>query len=231
MRRIMIAAMLACLAAPASAAERRYSVTDFDRIQVEGPFEVTLTTGRSGSATATGDLRAIDRLSLEVQGRTLRIRPNRSAWGGYPGESVSGPVKIAVSTRDLRAASVNGSGSVAVDRATGLRFDLTVLGTGRIGIAKVEADNLFVGLMGSGKIELAGKTKEFVATIQGTGNLEASDLTAEEAKINADTAGEISVGVRRDAEIIATGHGDTTIIGNPACNVKSQGAGRVTCGS
>lgn len=228
MRSIMIAAL--AVAAPAAAAERRYSVTDFDRVQVEGPFHVTLMTGKSGSATASGDMRAIDRLSLEVQGGTLRIRPNRSAWGGFPGEAGGGPLKIVVSTRDLRAASVNGSGSLAIDKAKGLRFGLTLLGSGRIEIAHVEADNLSVGLAGSGKIALAGKAKELVATIQGSGNFDAAGLSADEAKINADTAGEISVAVRRDAEIVATGHGDTKIIGKPSCNVKLLGAGRVDCG-
>jgi hypothetical protein len=227
----MIAATVALIAAPADAAERRYSVTDFDRIQVEGPFEVTLTTGRSGSATATGDVRAIDRLSLEVQGRTLRIRPNRSAWGGFPGEAGGGPLKIAVTTHGLRAASVNGSGSIAIDGAKGLRFDLTVRGSGHIGIAKVEADNLSVGLLGSGKIVLAGKAKELVATISGAGNLEAAGLTADEAKLTADTAGDISLGVRRDVEIIVTGQGDTHIVGRPSCRVKSLSSGRVVCGS
>jgi hypothetical protein len=227
----MLAAIAALSAAPADAAERRYSVTDFDRIQVEGSFDVTLTTGRSGSALASGDMRAIDRLSLEVQGRTLRIRPNRSAWGGYPGEAGGGPLKIAVSTHELRAASLSGPGSITIDKAKGLRFDIAVAGSGRIGVGNVEADNLTVGLMGSGRISLAGKAKELVATIQGAGDLDAKGLIAEEAKINADTAGAIFVGVRRAAEVNATGQGDTTIIGTPSCKVKSLGSGRVACGS
>jgi hypothetical protein len=49
---------------------------------------------------------------MEVQGRTLRIRPNRSAWGGYPGEG-AGPLKIELSTHGLRGASVSGAGSIS----------------------------------------------------------------------------------------------------------------------
>jgi hypothetical protein len=44
-----IAVLLAfALALPAAAAERRYPITDFDRIVVEGPFIVRLTTGGGG---------------------------------------------------------------------------------------------------------------------------------------------------------------------------------------
>jgi hypothetical protein len=225
----MLAAALVALAAPADAAERRFTVTGFERIQVDGPFEVTLATGRASSAVATGSAQAIDRVSIEVQGRTLRIRPNRSAWGGYPGEG-TGPLKISVSTHELRSASVSGSGSIAIDKAKGLRFDLSVAGSGRLGIGAVDADNLFVALIGSGKISLAGKTKELIASVQGAGDLDAAALTADEAKINADTAGAISVAVRRAAEVTATGPGDTKIIGRPSCKVKSLGSGRVACG-
>ena len=35
---------------PAAAAERRFAVTDFDRVVVEGPYQVRLATGRTTSA-------------------------------------------------------------------------------------------------------------------------------------------------------------------------------------
>lgn len=230
MKRIMLAAFAVLAAAPASAADRRFTVTSFDRIQVEGPYEVVLATGRAGSVTASGSNLAIDRVSIEVQGRTLRIRPNRSAWGGYPGQSV-GSVKLSVSTHELSAATVTGSGSLTIDRAKGLRFDLAVSGSGRVGIGAIEADNLFVGLMGSGRISLAGKAKELVATIQGAGDLDAAKLAADEAEIKADTSGTITIAVKRAAAVTATGLGDTIITGKPACTLKGQGAARVVCGS
>ena len=227
---MLAAATVAAAAAPAAAAERRFTVTDFDRILVDGPFKVTLSTGRSGSAVATGSNQALDRVSIEVQGRTLRVRPNRSAWGGYPGEG-SGTLVIKVSTHDLRGAVVTGSGSIDIDKAKGMRFEASVAGSGRIGIASLEADKLGVGLLGSGKIQLAGKVKELRATIQGAGDLDAEKLTVEDADINADTAGNISVGVRRAAKVTATGQGDTRIVGKPACTLKGLASGRVSCGT
>ena len=115
MKRIMLAGLALAAAAPATAAERRYTVTDFDRVQVDGPFVVTLSTGKAGSAVATGDQQAIDRVSIEVQGRLLKVRPNRSAWSGFPGEE-GGPLAIALTTHGLRGASVIGSGSLAIDK-------------------------------------------------------------------------------------------------------------------
>jgi hypothetical protein len=231
MSRIMLAAFLclAWLAAPAAAAERRYTVTDFDRIEVSGPFVVAVVTGRGSSALASGANGALDRLSIDVQGKTLRVRPNRSAWGGYPGEA-SGPLKIVLTTQSLRGASVSGSGSLTIDKAKAMRFDAAVSGTGNISLGSVEADMLAVGLLGSGSVKMAGKAKSLRATIQGSGSFDGEALLVEDAQINSDTAGQIGASVRRAATVTSTGTGDTRIFGSPACTVKQLGAGQVFCG-
>jgi hypothetical protein len=216
-------------AAPAAAAERRYSVTDFDRVQVDGPYRVTLLTGLTSGARAEGSAGALDGVSIDVQGRTLRVRRNSSAWGGYPGER-TGPVTIALTTRGLRAASVTGSGSLEIDRAAGLRVDVSVSGSGRLGVAGVEADNLVVGLLGGGGITLAGRARQLKATIQGSGDLAAAGLRAEDAQIIADTAGTVTVAVSRTVKLKASGPGDVEIVGNPSCTIEGQGSGRLACG-
>lgn len=229
MFRAFPATVLLAAAAPAAAAERSYSITDFDRVQVEGPYEVTLATGRSSSARASGSPEALDRVTVEVQGRTLRIRANRSAWGGTAGGPV-GPVRIEVTTRDLASAAVVGSGTLAIDRARGLRLDLSVSGSGRLSVGKIEADNLVVGLLGSGRISAAGSAKQLKATIQGTGDLDAPELRADDARVQADTSGTVTVTAGRTADVKATGPGDVTIAGTPSCTVKATGSGRVACG-
>ena len=229
MTRIMICAILALSAVPASAAERRYTVTDFDRIKVDGPFQVALTTGRPSSAVASGSNSAIERVSIDVQGRTLRVRANRSAWGGYPGEG-AGPVRIELSTHSLRAASLAGSGGPSIDKARTMQFDASVSGSGQIAIGAIDADTLALALLGSGKIIVSGKAKSLRAAIQGAGDLDAEALSVEDAQIIASTSGSIAVAVRRAATVTSTGQGDTRIIGSPACTVRSSGSGLVLCG-
>jgi hypothetical protein len=228
-RTLPAALLLLAAAAPAAAADRTYSITDFDRVQVEGPYEVTLVTGRSSSARATGSPAALDRISVDVEGRTLRIRANRSAWGGYPGSS-AGPVHIEAATRDLRMASVVGAGSLAIDKARGLRIDLSVSGSGTLSVARVEADTLVVGLLGSGRIAASGTAKQLKATIQGSGNFDAAGLRADDATLAAETAGTVAFAAARSAKVRSTGPGDVTVTGAPACTVQSLGSGRVRCG-
>ncbi|MGS1016369.1 GIN domain-containing protein [Allosphingosinicella humi] len=229
MKSILLVLAALAAAGPASAAERRITVTDYDRVQVEGPFTVTLATGKPNGAVVTGDGAALDRVSIDVQGRTLRVRANRSTWGGYPGED-PGPVTIALATHDLIGASVTGSGSLAIDKARAMRFELGVSGSGRIRLDSVETDILILGLLGSGRISIGGKTKSLRATIQGTGDLDAGALTAQDANIQSDTSGTVTLAAANSAAIVATGPGDVTVTGNPSCTVKMQGSGRVSCG-
>jgi len=228
-RTLPLALLLAAAASSAAAAERRYSVTDFDRVQVDGPYQVTVQTGLSSAARAEGSAEALERLAVDVQDRTLRVRRNASAWGGYPGDR-SGPVRISLTTRDLRAASVVGAGGLAVDRARGLRVDLSVSGSGRLEVGAVEADNLVVGLLGGGRITLAGRARQLKATVQGSGDLAAAGLRADDARILAETAGRVTVAVSRTVKLTAAGPGDVEIIGNPSCTVDAKGSGSIVCG-
>jgi hypothetical protein len=227
--RALAAAMAAAIAAPAAGAERRYSVTDFDRVQVDGPYEVTLTTGGSSQAMAAGDQAAIDRVSIDVQGRTLRVRPNPSAWGGYPGARI-GPVRVVVSTRDLRGATVIGPGSLLIDRARGLRLELSLSGSGSLTVGSVDADVLTLGTIGSGEIRVAGKAKQLRLTVEGSGDFDGRGLVSEDAQIVAGTSGTLVVGATRTARVTARGRGLVEILGTPACTLSGASAAIVICG-
>ncbi|HWT12740.1 MAG TPA: DUF2807 domain-containing protein [Allosphingosinicella sp.] len=231
MTRILLAlTALATAAAPAAAAERRYSVTDFERVVVEGPYIVRISAGRASSALASGSQAALDRVTVDVSGQTLRIRRNRSSWGGNPGAQ-EGPLTIELVSRTIRSVRLIGPGQVDVDRIRGLRADLIVEGSGRLSAGNVEADNLSLGLAGSGRIELSGTAEALTADIQGTGDVDGSALEAQSATVTTTTTGTVVLQVARAVNVNALGLGEVTILGRPACTVRGPNAGLVRCGS
>ena len=222
-------ALAAASATPVSGAERSYSVTDFDRIIVEGPYIVRVVAGRSTTARATGTSEALERLAMDVTGQTLRIRRDRT--GERSGHSVqAGPVTIVLTSRTIRSARLIGPGSLDVERAEGLQVDLTVQGSGRLRATSVAADSLSIGLLGSGRIELAGTAETLRATVDGTGDLDGAGLRTEQATVVTNTLGAVTLAVSREANISAMGLGNVTIAGRPSCNVRGPGAGQVSCG-
>ena len=117
------------IASPVSAATRNFGITSFEKIRVDGPYKVILTTGVAPFARASGSSAAIDKVAIDVRGNTLVVHTSQSAASGYPGAN-AGPVEIMLGTHDLSAAALNGSGSLAIDRVKGLSFDFSVQGSG-----------------------------------------------------------------------------------------------------
>ena len=227
MRIWLPALCIAALAAtPAAAAERSFSVTSFDRIRVDGPFRVRLTTGVSPFATATGSAAAIDSVSLDVQGRTLIVRGNPSSWGGYPGKA-GGPVEIAVGTHELSHAWLNGSGTLAITQVKGLSFDLALQGSGSVAIAKASVDQLKIGLSGSGSASISGSAPRLTAIVRGTSSLDAAGLSVKDAVVGAEGPAVVKVAVSNSAKIDARGTSSVEVSGEPACTVKSEGSATV----
>lgn len=221
-------AVLACTAAPAGAATRNFGVSGFDRIRVDGPFKVRLATGVAPFAVATGgSAAALDSVAIDVQGRTLVVRTNRSTWGGYPGEA-RGPVEISIGTHDLNAAWLNGSGSLAIDKARGLSFDLSVQGAGSASIGSVAVDQLKVSISGTGTASVAGAAPRLTAIVRGISTLDAAGLVARDATIGAQGPATVRLTVTNSAKIDAQGAATVELAGRPGCTVKATGSASVS---
>ncbi|HKX91250.1 MAG TPA: head GIN domain-containing protein [Sphingomicrobium sp.] len=227
--RACLPAMLLALAAasPADAATRNFGISGFDRVRVDGPFKVRLTTGVPPFAKATGSTTALDGLDFDVVGRTLIIHLNRSSWGGYPGEA-SGPVEISVGTHELSAAWLNGSGSLRINRVKGLTFDLSLQGSGDATIDQAEVDQLRVTILGSANAALSGRSGKLTATLRGISSLDASGLNAKDATIGAEGPATVKAAVSNSVKIDASGTASITLAGSPACTNKVSGSASVS---
>ncbi|WP_326525319.1 head GIN domain-containing protein [Sphingomonas sp.] len=226
-RAALVLLPLLSLAAPARADERRILLSAFDRIRVDGPFEVTVTTGKGAGATAIGDTRALDGVSVRLQGSTLIVGPSVNGWGGYPGTARTRP-RVVVTVPALRAAAVVGGGRLSVDRMAGQRVELNLTGAGTLDVARAEADRVDGTLIGTGRMTLAGKAMRATFQSNGAGGIDAAGLDARDLTVNWQSAGDGSFTARETAEVMAMGQGAITVAGGPACTVK--GSGPVTCG-
>lgn len=222
-----LALIAACAAAaPAGAATRNFGVSGFDRIRVDGPFKVSLKVGVAPFAVATGSTTAVDAVAIEVNGRTLVVRGNRSSWGGYPGEA-KGPVEISIGTHELTAAWLNGAGSLAIDKAKGLSFDLSVQGAGTASIGAVAVDQLKISLSGTASASIAGSAPRLTAIVRGISTLDAPGLTTKDATIGAQGPATVRLTVTDTAKVDAQGAAAVALTGNPACIVKAVGSATV----
>src|SRR5207302_6442980 len=160
------AAFALAFAAPAGAATRNFGITGFEKVRIEGPFKVRLTTGVAPFASASGSPAAIDRVAIDVRGNTLVVHSNTSSWGGYPGQG-GGTVEISLGTHDLSSAWLNGSGTLAINKVKGLSFDLSVAGSGGATIGQTNVDQLNVAVTGTASASLRGQADRLPAVVRG----------------------------------------------------------------
>lgn len=224
MRIIAFLLALGAVAAPAHAQdERRYSVTDFDKVRIDGGFRVEMVTDRSPFAIASGPYAAIEGVKVRVEGRTLIVSANRDNWAGTA-EQRRQPVVIRIGGHDLKKAYVNGSGYLSVDRVEGASFSLSVQGTGRATVEEIEVDSFDLLLNGAASARVGGDVEDSKIALLGLSALDADTFDTDRLDLVVDGPGRVTLGRAGDAKVRASGTGEVTLGGRPTCTLNLMGA-------
>jgi hypothetical protein len=112
-----------------------------------------------------------------------------------------------------------------------LRVAASLEGPGSLTIAAVAADRMDIGAVGSGVLTLAGTVATLNATVRGAGTFDGAKLAVADLKLTSESAGAVTLSVKRAANVTMSGNGAVKILGSPACTVKNVGSGTVSCGS
>lgn len=212
------------------AVQRSYTVGNFDRIEVAGPYQVRVRTGGAPSVSASGPEKLIERVVVEVKGDTLLIRPRKErgffSWGSGP----RGKATIEVSAAALREATIAGSGDIIVDKVTGTDFDGTVAGSGDLSLGSVAVESLKLTIAGSGGVRAgSGRARAAEYSIAGSGDIDARGVRLEKADVSIAGSGSIRGQATGTADVNIMGSGDVELTGGARCSVSKAGSGNVRC--
>lgn len=228
--------LLALFVAPllptaAAAADRRWDVGSFDRLRVDGPFEVRVATGAAPRASASGDPRVLERLAVNNNGGTLTVRLSGEGWRGIGAAAAAQPTVVTLSSPRLLAVTLTSPARVSVAGMKAERVTLSVTGTGTLAVTGIEAEEVITTLVGTGAMTLAGRAQSARLTTNGPGLVDAAALTTGDLTVLLDGAGETRAAARFNAQVTSTGLGKVTVTGNPRCTVRAAVNGPVTCGT
>jgi hypothetical protein len=240
MRKAILAGMIAAAAASAGCAKdreesagpattRNYQVGAFDRLEVAGPYDVTVTTGSAPSVRASGGEQAIERMVVEVKGGTLKIHTKKRS-GFHFGWSKNHPVKLTVTVPALAGAEIAGSGDISVNKVAGDFFEAGVAGSGNLRLGEINVKRLKAGIAGSGEIH-AGRGRAAAADyeIAGSGDIDGGGVIAQTASVSIAGSGNVSAHATGTASVDIAGSGDVRVTGGAKCSVSKAGSGNVQC--
>lgn len=201
-------------------------VSAFSRISLGVSGNLYLTQGDEYKVVIEGDEDELDDIETIVTGDKLKIKYDRPF--GFKWKTKK--VKIYVTTKEVEALSVSGSGNIMAETAISTEdVEFTVSGSGEIDIDDLEASNINASISGSGNIRLAGRNsaESLDIHISGSGKLKAPDLMLKKADISISGSGGCSVYVSDDLEVDVSGSGKVRYKGNPVVNANISGSGNV----
>lgn len=232
---LVLAALAGCGAVPstADAAERRFTLSAFDKVRIEGDVAVEITSDSAPFAMASGDPRALEALSVKVQGGTLYIRRARSAALTERRNRKAVPDAlplVRLNARAVQSLTVLGHGSARIDRLAGMRPSATMDGNGSVEIGSVTADAMAINVNGSGSLKVGGTAGSARAVMLGEGAIEAGGLTLGALYFFGEGPVRARLAVNGPARIAVKGDADVEISGTPVCTIRQSGINAILCG-
>ena len=206
-------AMACCLNAPLAAAHdtdrddgpkivKTYDFTGFDRIHIEGVYEVDIQVGPNFSIETSGSEKQMNRAKVVKSGtQTLILGLNETGrlkrWKGH-----NNGIRAVITLPALNKIALTGVGSVEVSGIDAQVFDAT--------------------LEGVGSIELAGKCGRLDANVEGVGSLEADDFECEDVNVSVEGMGSAEVYASKSVDADIEGMGSIDVEGSPKSVKKSK---------
>lgn len=230
---LALLALTLAAASPASANTKRFGLTSFDRITVEGDMIVDIVQSNSIFAVADASREALETLSIEVdENRTLVItQMAEGVFGPRRANNAAGPIHIRLSAQNFTSVFLRGGGRVSVAgmRGDDLRVDLN--GAGTISAQGIDGETLLVHNEGSGSITLAGHSRAVTASLRGAGTIDASALESRDLVARADGSGSLRFAALSSADLYTGGTANIAVTGRPRCTIRNTGAGTISCGA
>ncbi len=173
----------------------------FTQIELQIPAQVIYQQDQEQKVELTAEARLLDILTTEVIDGVLVISASDSF-------STTQPMKLALSSEHLEAVIMNAPG--------------------KIELAGIHSDQLYVKLNGSGTLKLTGNSRVLKSDLVGSGFINAENLRSEQCRINLQGSGLVQSRCRQHISAHLLGSGVIAISGSPnSRQLSGWGAGDI----
>ncbi len=188
-----------CIRGSGNVKEEIRSLPFFKDVDIDGVFDVSIVCQEKQNVRVSGDDNILPAISTKVEGEKLLIRTDVPIC-------TTSELSVHISVSNIERVKVSGAINLA--------------------ITKVQNQKLSIDHDGAGDIEASGKTKSLEITIDGSGDLNAKDLVAENVKVKLDGASDVVVHAVEKLEVDHNGAGDIQYKGKPkTILLKGEGIG------
>ena len=203
--------------------ELEYADAQPTGISLAGPDTVIVTSGERLTISVEGSADATEELRFELDDDELEI----SRVGSWRD---TGKATVRVTMPTPTSLSLAGSGDLELDRlGTGGEAGVSIAGSGKSRVARIDADELEVNVAGSGSLKGAGRARTLELSIAGSGDLDLREVEVGDADISIAGSGDAVFSSNGTVDASIMGSGDVRVIGNAKCSSNSMGSGKLRC--
>ncbi len=195
----------------AGPATRTFTVDSFDEIDVTGAMIVRIEPGDVFKVVADGEKKDIDRLDVDVDGRTLKLAPTKNGpFGVFNNRNV----RFTITMPKVEGLKLTGASRAQLSGFTPFnRLDVELTGASTA-LIDVSVDRLDVDLNGASKVLLKGKADELKGSMTGASLINAKGMTVNKADMRASGASRGIMGQVNDLKKNTSGAGRITSTGD-----------------
>lgn len=204
MLRPTLALVLSLASVTAHADEQTRNLSQFTKIAISGPMNLVVDAGKPFSVSVQGEPKFINRVTTEVVNGELRIGMKDDS-----STNIRKHERIVVSLPSLTSFDAEGAGLAKLNN--------------------VQGDRLDVDYAGAGRLVINGKVRHLRIEAEGVGEVDTKGLIAQEADVDFEGIGAVSIYASEKLTADVEGMGSLTYYGNPKIVNKSvSGIGSVT---
>ena len=200
------------------------STGNYDEIKVVGSMDVHLEKGTEGNISITTDENLHEYVDISANNGELVIKIQKNA-----NIRTKKGIHVTVPFQDLSEIKLVGSGDIDTkDVISANQLEVGVVGSGDI-VLNVATQNLEAKVTGSGDLVISGDTQNLEVSVTGSGDFRGFDLTSQNTEVNVSGSGDAKVVAKSSIKARVNGSGDIEYRGNPAkSDTKTSGSGDIT---
>jgi len=201
------------------------NVSGFTKVSFGVAGNLFVKIGSQFNLVIEGDKNVLDDIETEVSGGRLIIK--KENWRtSFKDERVT----VNLTLPEIEGLSVSGSGRAEImDPVEADNLNLGVSGSGKLITSELNVDNLDCGISGSGDIILGsgGSVDRGEISISGSGGFSGEEIEIDHLEISVSGSGNCVCKVGDSLEASVSGSGNVAYIGNPKVDARVSGSGHV----
>lgn len=205
------------------------AVSHFDKVLLRGPGILTISQGDRECLTLQAPRSAIGQLQTVVVDGELQLGcvPQQAPGTIIPLQLHREVITYDLQVRSLARLRLTGTGRAVLPDMDTDRLLVQVLGGGQIRLEHLTADHLEVLIDGRGKVRVNGDVETQQVCVRGAGDYHALALTCDFADLRVTDAGRAAVAVNEILNVVISGHGAVSYVGNPDITQVISGPGQL----